>query len=268
VISPDVLRDPGQSSIIEWRDVRIKPGTAQPLPRDIGKSHYYAARETDASIVTVNEQSERFLFYRGVADFEVPISVEAHGSSIRIKNLGTEALTGVILFENRGGRIGYRVLGTVAGERTSGTPSLDGNLDNLPGELERLLVSAGLYPAEARAMVETWRDSWFEEGVRVFYLVPPRMIESILPLTVTPAASAVTRVFVGRMDVVTPAVQQAVDQAISTNNTAVLERYGRLLGPIADRTLAKTTNPADSGRVREVLDTAFARLLTNSWICE
>ncbi|MGH7551803.1 MAG: hypothetical protein ACREMQ_02095, partial [Longimicrobiales bacterium] len=110
--------------------------------------------------------------------------------------------------------------------------------------------------------------SWFEEGVRVFYLVPPRMIDSILPLTVTPAASAITRVFVGRMDVVTPAVQQAVAHAVSTNNAAALERYGRLLGPIADRILAKTTNPVDSVRTREVLDTAFARLLMNSRICE
>ncbi|MGH7551567.1 MAG: hypothetical protein ACREMQ_00895, partial [Longimicrobiales bacterium] len=151
VISPDVLRDPSQSSIIEWRDVRITPGAAQPLPRDIGKSHYYAARETDASTVTVNDQSERFLFYRGVADFDVPLSVEVLGSSIRINNLGTDELTGVILFENRGGRIGHRVLGTVVGERSSETPSLDGSLASLRSDLERLLVKAGLYPAEARA---------------------------------------------------------------------------------------------------------------------
>jgi hypothetical protein len=27
-----------------------------------------------------------------------------------------------------------------------------------------MLTAEGLYPREAKAMVETWRDSWFEEA--------------------------------------------------------------------------------------------------------
>jgi len=35
------------------------------------------------------------------------------------------------------------------------------------------LVSEGLYQREAQAMVNTWRDSWFEEdGLRVLYTLP------------------------------------------------------------------------------------------------
>jgi hypothetical protein len=34
------------------------------------------------------------------------------------------------------------------------------------------LVEFGLYRKEAEPMVETWRDSWFEEGIRLFYIVP------------------------------------------------------------------------------------------------
>ena len=117
-------------------------------------------------------------------------------------------------------------------------------------------------------MVETWRDSWFEEGARVFYLVPARMVDSILPLTITPAPAAITRVFVGRMDVVTPAARQAVADAIAAGDTLVLDRYGRLLGPIADRILATTASPADGDRVRGVLDAAFARHLASVRICD
>lgn len=268
VVTPDVLRDPGVPSVIEWRDVGITPTPPRPLPTDMSSSHYYAARATDASVVTVKRETEKFLFYRGVADFDVPISVEVLRSSVRITNPGPDELRGVILFENRGGRIGYRMLGAVRGARTSEWPSLDASLADLRRELEDILVAAGLNPAEARAMIETWRDSWFEEGARVFYLLPPRAIDSMLPVTITPAPGSITRVFVGRMDVITPGDQQTVARAISTGDTAVLERYGRLLGPAADRILARTTNPAEAVRVRSVLDAAFARHLRSVRFCD
>ena len=35
-------------------------------------------------------------------------------------------------------------------------------------------------------MVETWRDSWFEEGSRLIYIVPSRAIDAILPLQIEP----------------------------------------------------------------------------------
>ena len=117
-------------------------------------------------------------------------------------------------------------------------------------------------------MVETWRDSWFEEGARVFYLVPPRAIDAILPLTITPAPAAITRVFVGRMDIVTTTARQAVADAIGTGDTLVLERYGRLLGPIVDRILASATGDADADRARAVRDAAFARHLRSVRICD
>ena len=58
-------------------------------------------------------------------------------------------------------------------EATIEAPTLDGTLDGLRAELERMLIGAGLFPKEALAMVETWRDSWFEEGTE-FGGVPVR----------------------------------------------------------------------------------------------
>ena len=77
----------------------------------------------------------------------------------------------VMFFENRGGRLGYRTVGAVSGSMTLDPPSLDGSLPELRHDLENALVAQGLFPREAHAMVETWRDSWFEEGSRLIYIV-------------------------------------------------------------------------------------------------
>lgn len=42
-------------------------------------------------------------------------------------------------------------------------------------------------------MVDTWRDSWFEPGLRVLYTVPREVTDAVLPLTVTPAPQAIAR---------------------------------------------------------------------------
>ena len=62
-------------------------------------------------------------------------------------------------------------------------------------------------------MVETWRDSWFEEGTRLIYIVPSRVIHAVLPLQIEPGPSAVARVFVGRIELITPALKRTVTEA-------------------------------------------------------
>jgi hypothetical protein len=85
--------------------------------------------------------------------------------------------------------------------------SLQNNWAGLLMDLEHALISQGLYQKEARAMIETWRDSWFEEGTRLFYIVPAQAVDDILPLDIQPARSEIDRVFVGRIKLITPATQ-------------------------------------------------------------
>jgi hypothetical protein len=117
-------------------------------------------------------------------------------------------------------------------------------------------------------MLETWRDSWFEEGVRVFYVVPPRLVDAILPLEVRPAPVSVVRVFVGRMEVLTPSTVSAVSHAIDVNDATTLDRYGRFLGPIADRLLLKISNVSQADKIRSVTNAALVSYLKRSTICE
>src|SRR5207253_2593318 len=127
----------------------------------------------------------------------VPISakVEEDGK-IRAWSTGDVAIPGVILFESRGGKLGYRSVGSLKGTVTIDSPTPNGDLVSLQHELERILVAAGLYSKEAAAMVATWRDSWFEEGTRVFYIVPPRSVDAKLPLRIDPKPVQIARAFV------------------------------------------------------------------------
>jgi hypothetical protein len=117
-------------------------------------------------------------------------------------------------------------------------PAQEGDLASLRRELEQLLVGEGLYEKEAAAMVETWSDSWFEEGTRLFYLLPQQTVESILPLEIRPAPLNVVRVFVARIELVTPAILTELADALTRHDHARLARYGRFLRPLTERLLA------------------------------
>jgi hypothetical protein len=236
---------------IEWSNIKIEPNTSPALPTETEPSRYYAARGTDSAPITVGDQHEKFLFYRGLGNFQVPLSarVGANGT-ITIANRGSEPVPSVILFENRGGRLGYRLAGEVKDAVALDSPSLDSSLPVLRTELETALIAQGLYPKEAQAMVETWRDSWFEEGTRLIYLLPSRAIDAFLPLQVDPAPSQTARVFVGRIELITPETTRLVENAMAGGDWPAIERYGRFLDPILNRIVSK--NPFMANQIAQV----------------
>ncbi|MGH7618555.1 MAG: hypothetical protein ACREPM_15150 [Gemmatimonadaceae bacterium] len=269
VINGPTTLEQNATATLEWKNVRVAARAAGAFPTTAGESHYYAARATDAAPLVVGAQQERFLFYRGVADFDVPISAAAlPNGRVRIAPAGAAGVPAVVLFERRGASLGFRVIGTVHGDTTVDAPKLDGSLPALREQLARSLTDAGLYTKEAAAMLETWRDSWFEDGVRVFYVLPQKKVDAILPLEIHPAPERVTRVFVGRMEVVTQATEAAVDQALAKNDASVLARYARFLGPITDRLLAKTPTAAEQAKIRSATNAALAAYLRRSTVCE
>ena len=123
--------------------------------------------------------------------------------------------------------------------------------------LERTLVANGLYPKEAAAMVETWRDSWFEDGLRLFYIVPRSAIDEVLPLEVTPAPASTARVFVGRIELITPAIVAEVKAGVLARDRAPIAKYGRFLKPILARIVASST-PAEAVTIERNLSFVYA----------
>jgi hypothetical protein len=232
---------PGGKAAIAWNGVHILPHAAVRFPTESGSSHYYAARETDAAPLQVGGQNEKFLFYRGVGQFPLPVSARTTSDGrVVLRTLNGNVIDGAILFENRAGQRRFAFVGAVNGEVVIDCNSLQDNWSGLLGKLERVLTDHGLYPKEAHAMVETWRDSWFEDGSRLLYIVPRAVVDSVLPLDIRPLPQETSRVFVGRMELITPEIQSDVRQALARNDRAGLSKYGRFLEPIADRIRAKS----------------------------
>jgi hypothetical protein len=241
------------TSTLAWTGVRVTPGAAAVYPKESAPSHYYAARETDANPLKVtNGQTEKFLFYRGLASFPIGLAATAGDDRrVRVENSGRD-IPRVVLFQNRGGRIGYRIASAPRGVTTIEAPALGASVASLGADLERMLVEQGLFDAEAKAMVATWRDSWFEEGTRLFYLLPQASVDATLPLSINPAPSRVVRAFVGRLELATPEILADIERALRAGTMKALLPYARFIEPFAEQVQSRTSG-IDRARVQEML---------------
>jgi hypothetical protein len=253
------------SGAIAWNTVHIEPQGSLDFPSDNSENHYFAARNTSSTPLSVQTpsgpQREKFLFYRGVSAFSVPVNATfAADSTIHLQNQFADEIPAAILFERRGAQLGYRMLGPLRDQAAYTPPELSASLDSLSTTLEGILISQGLFPDEAHAMVETWKNSWFEEGSRVIYIVPRRFIDSVLPLRIAPAPAATTRVFVGRLELITPATERAVESAFASNDQLTLAKYNRFLEPILSVMIQKSTGTARTEQLERYLMDVARRL--------
>jgi hypothetical protein len=164
----------------------------------------------------------------------------------------------MILFERRGDKLGFRIAESSETESAFDAPELNASMESLKQAVENILIAQGLYRDEAQAMLETWRDSWFEEGSRLLYIVPRGIVDTVLPLTIQPAPAQTVRVFVGRLELVTPATERDVEQALARHDRATLARYNRFLVPILERMLADNNNPTVQAQLRQYLNSSLA----------
>ena len=263
------LHKAGASGSIAWDSVTLAPTGRPDFPVGTGNNHYYAARMTSSAPLRVKspagEQQEKFLFYRGVSTFSVPLSatLDTNGK-LRVKNLGDQEVPTTILFERRGEKVGYRIGGALQNEAILDTPELNSTTDNLRRDLEGILVGQGLYQDEARAMIETWRNSWFEEGSRLLYIVPPAFVNEVLPLSIKPAPTQTVRVFVGRLELVTLATEKDVEKALAEQDTATLQAYGRFLEPILAMMIQREKSSARAARLQNYLDIVYSHLVNQN----
>jgi len=215
---------------LAWRRIEVLPGEGLKLPKEEKKSRYYAARETDAEPLRVTfpeddpscVEQEKFLFYRGVGTFDMPLTVRAHGDGRFTASWNGQGPWGdLILVQVRDGKIRFKPFGLDRGPggatRTDvRIPDRDASVEELSAAMVRLLTEKGLYEKEARAMVKTWKSAWFgEEGTRVLYVLPDRLTDELLPLRVEPKPQALLRVLVGRHDVLTPEREKRIDACVT-----------------------------------------------------
>lgn len=251
---------------IDWGRIAVLPHTTANLPVETGPNRYYAARETDAALVRVCNTNghptefEKFLFYRGVGGFEPPVSVKLDSNRLQLAGLG--GIAQVVVFENHGGKVGFRIVAMNADTATIERPVLGDSLAALLATMQQTLVSQGLYEKEAKAMLETWRDSWFEDGLRVFYILPRPITDGVLPITIGPQPTQLVRVLVGRIEVITPEMENAIRTELNQLEDSspgmrvaarmVLRQSGRFAEPILKQLLRGDKDPQHAGLVEEI----------------
>ncbi len=280
---------------IEWQQLRLLPAKehadlSTALRTDSSGNHYFAARETDAAFLRVNSREkgappehEKFLFYRGVANFQTPLIVTLNGAKeewFQLRNTGTADLRHLFVLSVRNGRGKFSYVDSLAaGQHCSldldGQPdrsSLDEVVTQLSKQMKDALAQEGLYEREAAAMVKTWRDSWFEEeGVRVIYTLPRAWTDAILPLTLDPKPRELVRVMVGRAEIFTPTTKWELLKQIvryaegdpTGRQQAVARirelRLGRFLQPAVQGVLGTQPNREFSQAAWELLNAATTK---------
>jgi hypothetical protein len=265
-MSTDTTVNDALGGRIAWTNVNVMPGARAQFPVEPRKNHYYVARETDAAPLRVGSESERFLFYRGVGRIPPPIAATvAPNGQIIVSHTRGNALGDIILFENRGGATAYTAQKTAAPRAAFNALEPEGESPSPQLQLEKTLVAHGLYPREAKAMVDSWRGSWFEQGTRLFYIMSGAAVDAILPLQIDPQPVDVKRVFVGRLEIATPATLKEVKVALEKNDRATLAQYGRFLEPIGAQLLARVP-PAERILIQRGLakEGSYANATTSS----
>ncbi len=204
-------------------------------------------------------QLEKFLFYRGLGNSDMPAKVtatEGKGTSVHVENGSDAALGSAFLIDVQNGQGTYQLLGDVAPHATLGGTAEAGAMspvdefaDQLGGAMTTALDRAGLFHDESVSMVNTWKRQWFKTpGIRVLYLAPQTWTDGLIPLTFDPMPDSVKRIMMIRTEVLTPSLEAAdAPHAMGWNGDVTAQKaaagyfmsLGRFGEPRMRRALAK-----------------------------
>jgi hypothetical protein len=273
---------------ISWNVELVPPAfVSAELPATSSDALWNHVRAVDAAYVSaVNgaragapKEWERFIFYRGLGEAPLPIDVSAAGGRISATATEPAGLQHVFIVRVENGRGTYEYLPALeSGKRVEHAfPTMDAALpieqfaDRIAVDVERRLVESGLYEKEARAMVNTWRSSYFKtDGIRMLFLLPQSWTDRYIPMRIDPAPSELVRVMVGRLELLTVERERRAEHAVRDlaspdsvvreNAFIALRGEGRYVEPIIRRTIRESTDE----HVRELCK----RLLLTDFVTE
>jgi len=266
---------------ISWNVEVVPPAAfAATLPAASTDALWNHARKVDAAYVSaVNgarastpREWERFIFYRGLGEAPLPIDVSIADGRIRATATETAGMRHLFILRVENGRGSYEYVPTLESGKALGhaLPTMDTALpieqfaDRIASDVESRLVESGLYEKEARAMVNTWRSSYFKtNGVRVLFVLPQSWTDRYIPMRIEPRPAELVRVMVGRVELLTAERERRAEAAIhdlaSFDSTVrekaftALREEGRYLEPIIRRTLRTSTDERVRTLCRQLL---------------
>jgi hypothetical protein len=254
-------------SMLDWGQVRIEArDQSVALPGPLGRTTWGFARNTAANPIRVGSaaggQHEKFLFYRGLGNYDLPLGVRFAGDAPTFENRDRAApLSGLFLMVVTPERAGFAELGDLPPGQTLTATLPEARLDHaafvraLKARLAARLTEDGLYSDEAVAMVDTWERAYFlTPGVRLLYLLPQVHTDRIIPLQLQPRPDRLVRTMVIRTELLPPAFElelvrwlgQLGDAAQQAAARARFLQQGRFAEPLLTRALALA--PASPGR--------------------
>lgn len=233
--------------LARW-DVRVDPTLdAGAFPAVAADDVWAPSRRTAATPLVCGGEAERFIFYRGLGDFELPVTVNAQVDGVVTIALGGDAaLPAAFVLDVGDDRGLIAATGPLAPSARvdvtlTGREPIEPFVARAKAMVRDALVADGLYTDEAQAMVDTWDHSYFRTpGLRVLYVAPRAWTDALLPIAITPAPDALARTMVGRVEVMTAADERAllarvVDARADSGDDvdacliALYGRHGRLL---------------------------------------
>jgi hypothetical protein len=228
------------------------------LPASNRDALWNHARHVDAAYVRTDaskgSEYERFLFYRGLGRAPLPVQASAGGAGLRWTGRGDESARHIFILRVENGRGAYRYVPALKpGMSLTGLePDMRASLTlpqftrRIGAELAARLTESGLYPKEALAMVNTWRESYFQTpGTRALFVLPQSWTDRYIPIRVEPRPRELVRVMVGRLEMLEPSREKKVEAAVADITSpsaetrerayAVLAAQGRYVEPILRR---------------------------------
>lgn len=173
------------------------------------------ARIPEANVVRNDQgETEGFLFYRGLGHFEPGLKTTISADEdLSVQNQTSGDIPYLLIYERLSDgthrwterkelQQGESIRIAESELERKGKGRFD---EVLYRSLATNLAAQGLLESEARAMVETWWQSYFAApGLRVFWVLPDARTDAILPLEVKPAPEKIVRVLVGRSELIRP----------------------------------------------------------------
>jgi hypothetical protein len=291
-----------KESFLDWDRVELTPDPGPNdcrrrvlmSVRPVGDSTWRFVRDTDSAFVKVANakkfgkpfaETEKFLFYRGLGAFDLPLEIKNSfwtriDVRLPLRNRGHEPLPAVFVIRVESGTIQFAALGKLAGDASrdvvmdtclatdkadlSPKLSLNEGAAVVKDAVAAALVQEGLYPKEARAMVNNWEKSYFHtEGLRVLYVLPRATVDATLPIRISPRPQELVRVMLGRVELLTQAKEREVERAVSDlgascgrtrlTGQAVLNRLGRFREPALRRIAAITKDATIRARAEALI---------------
>ncbi len=206
----------GADSVGSLHWPRVEIGGRQVAPPDTTAPVWLAPRQVQAAPLTVGNEGERFLFYRGIGHLDAPVRVMRDSAGTMTIHAQPEANTiqAYWLVDIRAdGQLAYRQIdrGGSQGPYAAGMDHFD---DDAYGPQPRAALRAHLHAAvvaegrifadEADALLNTWDASYFRSpGLRVFFLAPRSWTERVLTLTISQPAQ-IERAMIGRIELISP----------------------------------------------------------------